>query len=226
MWRASESCGQFGTIVKLLIVTGQRRSEIGSLRKELCSLPSSKDGVRMNSLALHNCERGLAVEGENTDCEVWTATKSESEGPTKTATQKSTSEVGSSQCTITFPSHITKNKRRHEIPLGLTATSILTTLTCRDCGIAPPFNSWSKAKSKLDKLANIEPWTLHDLRRTYATNLQKLGVSLEIIETLLNHTSGTRSGIVGVYNRHTYWEEACEAVEKYDTWLQSLLAKS
>ena len=50
-------------------------------------------------------------------------------------------------------------------------------------------------------------WTLHDLRRTVATNLQKLGVRLEVTEAVLNHTSGSRAGIVGVYQRHKYATE-------------------
>jgi hypothetical protein len=50
--------------------------------------------------------------------------------------------------------------------------------------------------------------TLHDLRRTYATNLRRLSVKLEVIEALINHVSGTRSGFVGVYQRHHY-EEKC-----------------
>ena len=45
-------------------------------------------------------------------------------------------------------------------------------------------------------------WTLHDLRRTMATGLQKLGVRLEVTEAVLNHVSGSRAGIVGVYQRH------------------------
>lgn len=50
-------------------------------------------------------------------------------------------------------------------------------------------------------------WTLHDLRRTMATGLQRLGVRLEVTEAVLNHLSGSRSGIVGVYQRHNYFEE-------------------
>ena len=64
----------------------------------------------------------------------------------------------------------------------------------------------------------IAHWTLHDLRRTYATNLQRLGVKLEVIEALLNHISGTREGIVGVYNRHRYEAEMREAVITYEAW--------
>jgi hypothetical protein len=64
-----------------------------------------------------------------------------------------------------------------------------------------------------------EPWTLHDVRRSHATE-QRLGVRLEVIEALLKHVSGTRAGIVGVHNRHTYWTEMVEATRIYDKWLQ------
>jgi hypothetical protein len=53
----------------------------------------------------------------------------------------------------------------------------------------------------------VPHWTLHDLRRTMATGLQRLGVRLEVTEAVLNHLSGSRSGIVGVYQRHNYFEE-------------------
>ena len=49
------------------------------------------------------------------------------------------------------------------------------------------------------------PWSVHDLRRTVATGLQRLGVRLEVTEAVLNHISGSRGGIAGVYQRHD-WE--------------------
>ena len=52
------------------------------------------------------------------------------------------------------------------------------------------------------------------------------GVKLEVIEALLNHVSGTRSGIVGVYQRHAYEAEMREAVTSYETWLQKLLIQA
>jgi integrase len=102
------------------------------------------------------------------------------------------------------------------------AASLITAETC---------NGWSKAKVGLDRTIAISrggegdprplpPWTLHDLRRTYATNLQRLGVKLEVIEALLNHVSGTRAGIVGVYQRHAYEGEMREAVETFEVWFQ------
>ena len=65
-------------------------------------------------------------------------------------------------------------------------------------------------------------WTLHDLRRTYVTNLQRLKVPLEVREALVNHISGaSKSGVAGVYNRYEYWDEMCEAVETYEQWFKS-----
>ena len=71
----------------------------------------------------------------------------------------------------------------------------------------------------------VPHWTLHDLRRTMATGLQRLGIRLEVTEAVLNHLSGARSGIVGVYQRHHYFDEkraALAAWSKEVTRLQGL----
>lgn len=66
----------------------------------------------------------------------------------------------------------------------------------------------------------IAHWTLHDLRRTLATGLQRLGVRLEVTEAVLNHVSGSRAGIVGVYQRHDYFTEKREAL---DAWTKEVI---
>jgi hypothetical protein len=94
-----------------------------------------------------------------------------------------------------------------------------------------PFSGWSKAKRRLDKAiadvraeaahaggaapAPLVPWTVHDLRRTVATGLQRLGVRLEVTEAILNHLSGSRGGIAGVYQRHDWAEEKRAALEAW-----------
>jgi integrase len=76
----------------------------------------------------------------------------------------------------------------------------------------------SRAKRKLDRevgdLAKkekdcppIQPWRLHDLRRTLATGMQRLGVRSEVTEAILNHVSGSKSGVAGVYQRHEWGPE-------------------
>jgi hypothetical protein len=65
----------------------------------------------------------------------------------------------------------------------------------------------------------------HDCRRVFATGLQKLRVRLEVIEALLNHVSGTRAGIVGIYQRYDYLPEMREALEKWEQHLAHLLER-
>jgi integrase len=90
-----------------------------------------------------------------------------------------------------------------------------------------PFRGWSRAKRRLDGLCAeiaggpLRDWRLHDLRRTCATGLQKLGVRLEVTEAVLGHVSGSRAGIVGVYQRHRYEAEKRQAL---DLWARHLLA--
>jgi hypothetical protein len=88
---------------------------------------------------------------------------------------------------------------------------------------------WAKAKAALDKAVvnaraeattaagasstPIVPWSIHDLRRTVATGLQRLGVRLEVIESVLNHISGSRGGIAGVHQRHDWAAEKRGALD-------------
>ena len=75
-----------------------------------------------------------------------------------------------------------------------------------------------------DAVKALERWTFHDLRRTVATNLQRLGVKLEVTEAVLNHVSGSRAGIVGVYQRHEYAAEKRAALEAWGRYLDGLVS--
>ena len=66
-------------------------------------------------------------------------------------------------------------------------------------------------------------WTWHDIRRTVATGMQRLGIRLEVVEAILNHVSGTRSGIVGVYQRHDFLEEKRHALEAWAAELDRIV---
>jgi hypothetical protein len=63
------------------------------------------------------------------------------------------------------------------------------------------------------------PWAFHDLRRSTATNLQKLGIRLEVTEAVLGHVSGSRAGVVGIYQRHDWKDEKRQAL---DAWARKL----
>jgi hypothetical protein len=61
----------------------------------------------------------------------------------------------------------------------------------------------------------VTNWRLHDLRRTMATGLQRLSIRLEVTEQVLNHVSGSRAGIVGIYQRHDFAAEKRAALEAW-----------
>jgi len=129
--------------------------------------------------------------------------------------------------TITFPASITKNKRVHTIPYGTAAASILKEGANKGClfparGRESSFDGWSKCKPIFDADLNLPHWTLHDLRRTFATHLAALGVPVHVTEKLLNHISGSMGGIVAVYQRHTYQKEMREAVELWEQYLVTI----
>lgn len=134
--------------------------------------------------------------------------------------------------TITLPSEITKNGREHAFPIGQLAASVLQSPTEASNGtfLFPArggsdtcFNGWSKSKVALDSVSGVTNWTLHDLRRTFASNMAALGVQLPVIEKLLNHVSGSFGGIVSVYQRHNFMPEMRDAIEKWEARLGELV---
>ena len=138
--------------------------------------------------------------------------------------------IDQTQRVITFPAFLTKNKREHSIPFGdmmavsLDAVANRNGLLFPARGIDAPFNGWSKAKREFDASCGITNWTLHDLRRTYSTNLSKLGVAPHVTERLLNHVTGQISGVAAIYNRWSYLPEMKDAVRKCEIYLGELTA--
>ena len=88
------------------------------------------------------------------------------------------------------------------------------------------FTTWARAKAALDQRLNgMAPWTLHDLRRTAATMMaDQLNVLPHIVEAVLNHASGHKSGVAGVYNRARYTGEMRSALQAYGDWIDGLIA--
>ena len=162
----------FGTIIKLLLLTGQRWGEIVSLRREY---------------------------------------------------------VDESQKIITLPE--TKNGRTHVFPYGNMVVDILetvprfkaSTLLFPGRDKQKPWNGAGKSKWELDKDLKLDPWIIHDLRRTFATIHASIGTPIHITERLLNHVSGTQAGIVSVYQRHEYLPEMRKAVDAFEAHLTSIL---
>lgn len=170
VWKGADHCGYpFGPIVKLLILTAQRRGEVAAMQWSQLDL----------------------------DAGLWT-----------------------------LPAQLTKNGRQHIVPLAPRAKALLASLprfsgdhVFPAHGVNPAFANFSMGKAKLDKFAPVADWTLHDLRRSAATHMARLGIAPHVIERLLNHVSGTFSGVAGVYNRFQYVDEMREALA---TWEQEL----
>ena len=131
--------------------------------------------------------------------------------------------------TITLPAWLTKNKREHTFPLCMTAQSILKPWVGPNIcffparGATTPFNGHSPCKRKLDLRCGVSEWTLHDLRRTFASGMASIGVQLPVVERLLNHVSGSFSGIVGVYQRYDFMPEMRDAVSRWEAHVSKIV---
>jgi integrase len=149
----------------------------------------------------------------------------------------------------TLLSEMTKAGRAHVVPLSQVMLSILgeakesaRTLLGNGEDAVPatyafttrgdqPISGYSKAKARLDRvvtaarskegLSDLEPWTIHDLRRTVGTGLGKLGASRFIIARILNHADRT---VTGIYDRYEYLDEKRHALEAWGAYLTNLIA--
>jgi integrase len=84
------------------------------------------------------------------------------------------------------------------------------------------FQGYSKAKARLDQLSGVSNWTLHDLRRTMISGMARLGVAPHVADKILNHQSGTISGVAAVYQRHEFLKERKEALDLWGDHVLSL----
>jgi integrase len=132
------------------------------------------------------------------------------------------SEIDEKAGVLRLPAARSKSKEGRSISLSEQADGVLCALP-RFAGCdwiitasgQRPFKAVGTSKLRLDAaLAGpISPWRVHDIRRSVATGLQRLGVRLETIEAVLGHRSGSRSGIVGTYQRHRFDAEARQALD-------------
>jgi integrase len=132
-----------------------------------------------------------------------------------------------------IPKERTKNHREHVVPLSTQAWAIIDArpqLVGGDFvfsvdGVSP-INGWHRARTRLSIKAGIrqESWRLHDVRRTTASGLQRLGVPVPVVEKALNHVSGTFRGIVSTYQTHDYADEVRIALQKWADYVEQLVA--
>jgi integrase len=201
IWRAAgDAASPYGTIIRLLILTGQRRGEIAGMSWNEISedlttwtLPAerTKNGVAHTvplSVPVRDFLKGLL--------------------PAEAKEAKRALNDWRASGALVLPG-----------------------------AVGTPFAGWSKAKRALDKAimderakaaagavrASLTSWSVHDLRRTVATGLQRLGVRLEVTEAVLNHISGSRGGIAGVYQRHDWAAEKRAALDAWAAHVQSVV---
>lgn len=147
-----------------------------------------------------------------------------------------------------LPAARTKNKRASDVPLAAQSVALLEGLMRRSPLVFPasfsrdghseprPLSGFGRAKERLDAAmlaelrkadpeATLPDWRLHDLRRTAASGMARLGVAVHVVEKLLNHVSGTFSGVVGVYQRHDFAAEKQSAAQAWANFLDSLTAE-
>jgi hypothetical protein len=152
-------------------------------------------------------------------------------------------EVADDMSMLRLPGSRTKNGRPHDVPLPPLARDILAGVRrIENCEYVfstngrTPVSGFSKIKQRLDgamlveaqkergKDATIDPWRLHDLRRTCATGMAGIGVQPHIIEACLNHVSGAKAAVAGVYNVETYEPEKRAALERWAAHVEGLVS--
>jgi integrase len=173
IWNSAPD-NDYGRIVRLLMLTGQRRHEIGGLR--------------------------------------W-------------------SEIDFDAKVISLPGERTKNGKRHDVPLYSAAMDIINSTTERRDPVFGEgrngFASYAQAKQLLDQKTGInEPWALHDLRGTAATGMADLGVQPHVIEAVLNHISGHKAGVAGIYNRASDAPDKRAALNLWANYLAVVVAQA
>jgi integrase len=136
----------------------------------------------------------------------------------------------------TIPPARSKNHRQHEVPLAPGAAEILRSLPrfegsefVLSAGNTPP-SGFSRGKARLDyAIARLNegepilPWIIHDIRRSVASSLARLGINLPVIEKVLNHVSGSFGGIAGVYQRHGFEAEKRHALDSWARHVEALV---
>ncbi len=132
---------------------------------------------------------------------------------------------------INFPASIMKANRPHTLPFGpliefhlRRALPVEGYLFSAPGSVGQPFSGWSKSKKRLDAVCRIDPWTIHDLRRTWATHSAHLDTDPHVIDRVLAHQPATISKIAAIYNRYKYQDQMRAAVTRYENHIVQLCA--
>jgi len=172
IWAACDGLSKpFGDLIKVLLLTGQRRGEVAGMRwDEIVDDVWAIPATRTKNGSAHHVPLPTFIK-----------------------------------------EHIDRNKNGHNL--------VFTTLG------DSPISGFSKMKQQLDTASGVTEWRIHDLRRTTATGMARLGIPPHVVEKVLNHKSGEIRGVAAVYNRHAYISECREALEKWAAHLANLTTR-
>lgn len=203
VWRAADTLGApFGPLFRLLIATGQRREEVAQLdwselhqSDALWTLPGERAKNGKGSLVPLSALAIETLDGIAAGI-----------APPKDGEPLKWPRKG-----LVFTT------------TGTTAVSGHSRAKSRlDTAIAALEAADAKAEGRTAEA--VEPWRIHDLRRTLATGFQRLGVRFEVTEAVLNHVSGAKGGVAGVYQRHDWKDEKRAALDAWGRHVSALLS--
>jgi integrase len=198
IWSACDD-SDYGRIIKLLMLTGQRRDEVGSMRwseidqdKMIWTIPSARTkNHREHAVPLSDTALSLiaAVPPRKDRDQVF------GDGPRRNGDEHR-GYSGWSKSKVALDKRIFETRKK----------------------------AASQAGNDTSKIKPLPDWRLHDLRRTAATVMaDRLGVLPHIVEAILNHVSGHRAGVAGVYNRARYEAEMRKALEQWSQQIEGIV---
>lgn len=129
----------------------------------------------------------------------------------------------------TLPKWRTKNAKEHIVHLSEQSLTVLKRVEKEQPFVfsplgTKPFRKFSKAKRKLDQLSGVTGWRRHDLRRTCVSGMARLGTAPHVADKILNHQTGTISGVAAVYQRHDFLAERRDALEHWGAHVAKIVA--
>jgi integrase len=138
------------------------------------------------------------------------------------------SELDADRGIWTLPAERSKNAKAHTLALPAAAWQLIGEQSNQQndflFGRRVPFCDWVRGKEALDRRAGVRAWVIHDLRRTTATMMAEIGIQPHIIEAILNHISGHKGGVAGIYNRAGYERETRNALGSWADHVQALVS--
>ena len=126
-----------------------------------------------------------------------------------------------------LPKSRTKNAKQHVVHLSEQSMAVLSAAVRGPFVFSilgtKPFQEFSRAKRQIDEFSEVTGWRLHDLRRTCVSGMARLGVAPHVADKILNHQSGTISGVAAVYQRHEFLAERQKALDIWGAHVGKLL---